>query len=227
MDDLSPLLTTTRRSPVHSAERFERGLAPRDRARLGRVRTPAQIQTFLDSIPYSAEPRYRSPLTAIRDRRAHCFDGAVLGAALLERIGHPPLVLNMFPNERDDEHVIAPFRRHGAWGAVAQSNMVGLRYREPIHRTLRELMISYFEQYFNVVSEKTLRSYTRPISLAQFDRYEWMTDDRTMERIADRLEELRRTPLLTRQMVAGLAGVDRLAFRAGMLGSVKKGLYQV
>jgi hypothetical protein len=212
---------------VHSAEQFERGLSPRDRARLGRITTPAQVQTFLDSIPYSAEARYRSPLTAIRDRKAHCFDGAVLAAALLQRIGHPPLVLNMFPNERDDEHLIAPFQRHGAWGAVAQSNMVGLRYREPIHRTLRELMISYFEQYFNVVSEKTLRTYTRPITLAQFDRQDWTTDDRTMDLIADRLEELSRIPLLTRQMIAGLAEVDRLAFRAGMLGSVKKGLYQV
>ena len=215
----------TGKKSVDECATFESLLTGRERSRIDRISSPHGIQELLDSLAYSTDACYRSPLRSIRDGRAHCYDGAVLGAALLRRIGYPPLILNMFANGRDDEHLIAPFLRRGAWGAVAQSNVVGLRYREPIHRSIRELIISYFEQYFNTASEKTLRKYTRPINLAQFDRQHWMSDDRAMDLIADRLEQLRRVPILSRGMIAGLARVDPLSYRAGMLGSVKKGLF--
>ena len=102
--------------------------------------TPAAIQAFLDTLAYSAEDRYRCPLSVLRDRTAHCFDGAVFAAAALRRIGHPPLVVNMFPEpNRYDEHLLAVFKQDGHWGAVGQSNMTGLRLREPVYRSLREL----------------------------------------------------------------------------------------
>jgi hypothetical protein len=150
----------------------------------------------------------------------------VLGAALLYRIKYPPLIVNMFPNSRDDEHLIAVYRRFGAWGAVAQSNFVGLRFREPIHKTLRELLLSYFEQYYNVAREKTLREFTRPLNLESFDRHRWMTEVHTMDLIADRLERMRRYPLLTRPMIRALSAVDDLTYQAGLQGSVADGLYQ-
>ncbi len=212
---------------MRDGDTFEALLTGKERSNLGRITSPHGVQEYLDSLRYSTDACYRSPLRSIRDGRAHCYDGAVLAAALLRRIGYRPLILNMFANGRDDEHLVAPFQRRGAWGAVAQSNVVGLRYREPIHRTIRELIISYFEQYFNTESEKTLRTYTRPLILTQFDRHHWMTDDRTMDLIAARLERLRRIPIITRGMAAGLAPVDPLSYRAGMLGSVKKGLFYV
>ncbi len=203
------------------------GLPPKGRQRLRRLTTPSHIQAFLDELTYSADDWYRSPTRAIIDRKAHCYDGAVLGAALLGRIGHPPMIINMFSNGRDDEHLVAPFFHRGGWGAVGKSNFVGLRYREPIHRSLRELMISYFEQYYNVVGEKTLRSYTRPLRISTRHFGSWCSDDNAMDRIADRLNTMRRYPLLSRSMVRGLAKVDPRSLEAGLQGSIPEGLFKV
>src|SRR4030043_1295949 len=123
-----------------------------------KLAVPEKIQFFLDSIPYSTDPIYRSPRSVIRDRRAHCFDGAVFAAAALSELGFPPVIIEL-KAVRDDDHMLALFRRKGYWGAIGKSNCAGLRYREPIYRTLRELALSYFEFYFNIKSEKTLRGY--------------------------------------------------------------------
>src|SRR3990172_7915290 len=139
-----------------------------------RLDSPAKIQVFLDNMPYSAEERYRCPRSVLQDRVAHCYDGALFAAAALRRLGHAPLIIDMLAHN-DDDHLLALFKRGGHWGAVAKSNFAGLRYREPIYRTLRELVLSYFEQYYNVEGEKTLRGYTLPLNLKPFDRFHWMT----------------------------------------------------
>jgi len=117
------------------------------------------------------------PAPGSSERRAHCFDGAVFAAAALRKLGFPPLVLELVPNERDDDHLIALYKRDGLWGAVAKSNFVGLRFREPVFRNLRELVLSYFEQFFNVAGEKTLRAYTLPLDLTRFDALGWTIQD--------------------------------------------------
>jgi len=190
--------------------------------------SPSAIQSFLDSIPYSAESIYRCPRRAIEDQRAHCFDGALLGAAALRRLGHPPLILEMLsqPN-RDDSHILALFQEDGHWGAVAKSNFVGLRFREPIHRTLRELALSYFEDYFNDAREKTLRGYTRPLNLTRFDRLHWETRDEPLDAIADRLDAIGRVKVLTPKQVRRLSPLDERSYEAGMLGLDRTGLYKV
>src|SRR5262245_16665044 len=175
---------------------------------LSRLETPSRIQAYLDRLLYSAEERYRCPRSVMRDRMAHCFDGAVFAAAALRRLGHPPLVLDMLPNERDDDHVLALFRRKGCWGAVAKWNYVGLRFREPVYRTLRELVMSYFEHYHNVLKEKTLRGYTKPLNLAAFDRLGWMVRDEPMDLIARRLDQLQQIRVITPQAAASLSAVD-------------------
>ena len=187
--------------------------------------SPAAIQAFLDTLAYSADPIYRCPRRVVLDRKAHCFDGAVFAAAALRRLGFPPLLVDMFA-ERDDDHLVSVFRIDGHWGAVAQSNYVGLRFREPIHRTLRELMLSYFEGYYNVDREKTLRSYTRPLSLKAFDRRSWTIRDEAMEDIAARLDQLRRIPLLTPCMAERLSPMDPRSYEAGLLGCIPEGLYK-
>ena len=213
-------------SAMISLRTFLGALSPDERKLVRSLSSPVKIQNFLDTLAYSTESTYRAPLTVLRDRIAHCYDGAVFAAAALAWNDHPPLIVNLFPNSRDDEHLVAIFRRHGCWGAVGQSNFVGLRYREPIHRTVRELMISYFEQYYNVAGEKTLRSYTKQLDLQRFDRSRWMTDAKAMDIIADHLESMPKVRLLTPAMARTLAKVDPLSYAAGLQGSVADGLFK-
>ena len=131
-------------------------MSPSERQLLSGLESPAAIQAFLNTIPYSEDHFYRCPLRVLRERKGHCFDGALFAAMALRRIGYPPLILELIPNERDDDHILALFKQDGCWGAVAQSNFTGLRYREPVYRSLRELVMSYFEDFFNSVGEKTL-----------------------------------------------------------------------
>ena len=204
---------------------FDRALNKYERYSLAQLTTPNKIQAFIDELAYNTEVTYRCPLRVLRERIAHCFDGALFAAAALRRLGHPPLILYMISNDRDDDHLLALFKRDGRWGAVAKSNFVGLRFREPVYRTLRELVMSYFEQYYNVEREKTLRSSTVPLTLKGFDQFGWMQKDEPLSRVARRLDEIRRFPVLTRRMIARLSMVDERSYRAGMVGVNKAGLY--
>ncbi len=199
--------------------------AAEERAALAPLVSPTAIQAFLDSIPYSADPFYRCPRRVLADLKAHCFDGAVFAAACLRRLDHEPLLLDMGA-VRDDDHVIALFRRAGRWGAVAKSNVTGLRFREPIHRTLRELVMTYFEAYFNEEGEKTLRSYSIPVRLAPLDGLDWEQRDAAMERIAERLDHVRHVRVLTPAEERALSPLDRRSYEAGMLGLDRAGLYR-
>jgi hypothetical protein len=192
---------------------------------LDRLTEPSRIQRFLDRLSYSADPIYRCPRSVLRDRKAHCFDGALFAAAALRRLGHPPLLVDMRA-VRDDDHIIAIFRRGEYIGAVAQSNYVGLRYREPLYRTLRELVLSYFEDFFNVDREKTLRSYSKPLDLSRFDALSWETGDEGLGEIASSLDTVRHFPLLSKRQVESLSKLDERSYRAGMLGINRAGLYK-
>lgn len=189
--------------------------------------SPIKIQAFLDSIPYSAEDRNRCPLNVLGDRQAHCLDGALFAAAALSRLGDPPLLVDMFPDPgMDDDHVLAIFRRHGRLGAIAKSNFVGLRYREPVYRSLRELVMSYFDDFFNVNGVKSLRYYTRPLKLTAFDQLDWEVSDAGADAIERRLLQLHRIPLIPPEAVASLAPTDALSYKAGMLNVNYAGLYR-
>jgi hypothetical protein len=208
-------------------EAFDRQLSAEERAIVSGLTRPAGIQAFLDSIPYSTDDFYRCPLRVLQDRTAHCFDGAMFAAMALRRIGYPPLILDLLSNGRDDEHLLALYKDDGCWGAVAKSNFVGLRFREPVYRSIRELVMSYFEQYYNLEREKTLRGYTGPLNLKSFDRLNWVTVDETMELIAQRTEEIRRILLIDPEMEKRLSPVDERSFQAGLTGSDPKGIYKI
>jgi hypothetical protein len=205
---------------------FEQSLSRTEHRTIARLSAPNKIQNFLDEIGYSIAETNRCPLYVLRERVANCFDGAVFAAALLSRLGYPPLILDMLPNGRDDDHVLALYKRDTHWGAVAKSNFAGLRFREPIYRTVRELVMSYFEQYYNVDREKTLRAYTRPLNLQVFDKYQWMTCNETMRKIEERLSKMRSVRLLTRHMMNNLSLVDERSCQSGLLGANKAGLYK-
>ena len=193
---------------------------PAERAVFRRLSSPEKIQRYLDDLQYDKEPRgprCRSPRMVMRDRTAHCMSGALMGAAALHMLGHAPLLLDL-EAVRDDDHVLAIFRQRGHWGAVAKSNYSGLRFREPVYRTLRELAMSYFEHYYNLRREKTLRNYSRPVNLRRFDRISWMTSAEDVWAIPEYLTTIRHTPLLRPSLVRTLAPVDRRLFSAGLVG---------
>jgi len=135
------------------------GLTDRERRALARLSPPWKIQKYLDGLVYDGKGEgCRSPRRVLREKRVQCMDGALFAAAALRVQGYPPLILDL-EAVQDDDHVLAVFREKGGWGAIARSNYSGLRYREPIFPTLRALVLSYVESYFNLRREKTLRRY--------------------------------------------------------------------
>src|SRR5437762_11682401 len=125
-------------------------------------------------MPYHLTGTAWSPRKVLREKTAHCLEGAIFAAAALRVLGFPPLILDL-EAEQDTDHVVAVFKVRRHWGAVAKSNFAGCRYRDPVYRTLRELAMSYFNIYFNLRGERTLRRYSRPVNLARFDHLHWMT----------------------------------------------------
>jgi hypothetical protein len=195
----------------------------RERRILKKLKTPASIQKFLDDdIGYNLEPHgdtCLSPRLVLRQGVAHCMEGALLAAAALRMLGHPALLVDL-EAVRDSDHVLAVYRANGHWGALAKSDYSGLRSREPVYRTIRELAMSYFEHYYNPAGEKTLRTYSRPVNLARFDRMGWMTAERDVWEIPNHLCDIAHTRILTPSMERGLAKMDCRLFKAGRLGGV-------
>jgi hypothetical protein len=194
-----------------------RSFTPAELRKLRSLKTPYGIQRFIDDMPYHLATSAWSPQRVLRERTAHCLEGAIFGAAALRAIGHRPLIVDL-ESEHDTDHVIAVYRERGHWGAVAKSNYAGLEYREPIHRTLRELTLSYFLLYFNLRRERTLRTFSLPVDLARFDRRGWMTSEKDVWYIPEYLLEISHTPLLTPGTAKRLHRVERRTYEAGLVG---------
>lgn len=206
---------------------FDEKLTADERALIDGMDAPFRIQAFLDEIAYPAGEENRSPVDVLRLRQAHCLDGGLFAAAALRRIGYPPLILDMQPEPgRDDDHVLALYREFGCWGAVAKSNYSGLRYREPVYRTIRELVLSYFDNFFNIKGEKTLRFYTEPVDLEMFDDKNWMTDASGVDGVEAYLKSVDVVRLITPEQANFLSPVDGRSFKAGTLGLNMDGAYK-
>ncbi len=192
-----------------------------------RFKKPVDVQAFLDATPYSPEDRNRCPVNVVKDRLAHCLDGGLFGALGLRYLGYPPVIVDLQSDEGlDDDHVLAVYRLNDLWGAVAKSNFNGLRLREPVFRTLRELAMSYFEDYFNVNGVKSLRYYTVPLDLTRLDNYNWMSEDSGADVIEKILKHRGKTSLVPRDAISNFNKVDELSYQAGMLGVNHSGLYK-
>ena len=194
------------------------GLSRREAAFLKRLQPPWRIQEFLDACDYDVKGSgCRSPRRVLRERRVQCMDGALFAAAALRVQGYPPLIVDL-EAVQDDDHVLAVFRRRGLWGAVARSNYSGLRYREPLHATIRGLVLSYFEWYHNLRREKTLRRFSRPVDLSRFDARGWMTAEDDLWDIPRYLVGVRHERVMPPAAVRALGTVDRRVFAAGLVG---------
>ena len=188
--------TRTLRRP----RREDLGLVRSEFAALQRLTTPAKIQAFLNALPANHEVGGETILSVrevLRQRRAHCIEGAFVAACALWVHGEAPLVLHMDCDASDYPHVVALFRRGGHWGALSKTNGAVLRFRDPVYRSLRELSLSYFHEYANRRGDKTLRSYSGAFDLRRLDPADWVTAAGACNAAHDRLERLRHYPLLS------------------------------
>ena len=197
------------------------GFTPAELRKLRRLKDPHGIQRFLDAMPYHLADTFWSPRRVLRENTAHCFEGAIFAAAALRANGYPPLICDL-EAEHDTDHVIAIYRVGRHWGAIAKSNFTGCRYREPVYRSLRELALSYFNIYFNMRRERSLRTFSAPVNLARFDALEWMTTEKPILFIVNYLFDIHHYKLLQPGMAARLHRVDERTFRAECLGRAEK-----
>jgi hypothetical protein len=202
---------------------FEVAWTKRELGVLAKMRTPAAVQDYLDKLPYRCEDGHLSARAALRDGRAHCFDGSLLAAAALRRHGFTPFLVDLCA-VRDDDHMICAYQHRGRWGAVAKSNFPGLRLREPIFRNVRELVVSYFEFYFNMKGEKSLRSFSRPLRLPDPRRLDWECDDAVGDLLVERLGETRHYDIVGVAQERTLRRVDRRLFESQLVGVNLKGV---
>ncbi len=192
------------------ARREDLGLSKAEFAVLRRLDTPRKIQHFLFELKQNFEPdgdTCRPVRTILRERNAHCIEGAMLAACALWVHGEPPLVMDMRA-VRDFDHVVALYRRNGCWGAISKTNGPGLRGRDPVYRSLRELAMSYVHEYCNKRGHKTLREYSVACDLRRFDPGIWVSGEKDAWKIAEALEDIRHFKLMGARQVKSLARRD-------------------
>jgi hypothetical protein len=184
------------------------------------LKTPYKIQHFLNTIPYHHGNTAWSPRLVLTHKTAHCLEGAIFAAAALRVNGYEPLLFDL-EAVQDVDHVLAIFKAAGHWGAIGKSNYAGLRYREPVYRSLRELAMSYFDDYYNLRGERTLRGFSRPLNLRRFDTMNWMTTDEALWEIPEALVTTPHTALITSKQARALNRLDRRKFDSGLVGHLK------
>jgi hypothetical protein len=189
---------------------------------LKRLDSPEKIQNFLNKLPYHLASTVYSPRKVLREKTAHCFEGALFAAAALRVHGHEPLIMDLESDETDTDHVIALYRQNGAWGAIATSNYPGCRGRPAIYKNFRELALSYFNDYFSPRRRLTLRKFSNPVNLKRFDKQNWMTSEKSLWFIEEYLFEIPHKDLVSKAMVRSLPKIDERAFLAGTYGKLKK-----
>ena len=175
------------------------GFNSRELSVLEKLNTPAKIQDFLEyKLAYNLEKHGEtccSPRLVLKHKKAHCMEGALLAAAALRIHNYPPLILDL-KGVDDDDHVLAVYKIKNSWGAIAQSKFSGLRFREAVYSSIRELVMSYFEHYFDYSGRKNLRKFSMPINLARFDRKNWMTSEKPQDYIADYIDSVKHEKII-------------------------------
>ncbi len=212
-----------KRLPESRSERKKRdmfGLSAGEVRTLRALKTPARIQQFIDELAYQYADTAGSPRKVLRERKGHCMEGALVATAALRVQGNPPLLMDLEAVD-DDDHVIALYRERGLWGGIAKSNFAGLRFRSPVYRTLRELALSYFEHYYNLRGERTLRAYSVPVNLARLDDQHWMSAEDDVWCVPELLIAAKHYTIVPDKVARALPRLDRRSFEAGMHGRVE------
>lgn len=193
---------------------------PTERRLLTKLNSPEKIQDYLDGLPINFETRgetYMSPRQVMRLATAHCMEGALFAAAALEFHGQKPLLMDLSVELPDTDHVVALFKRGGYWGSISKTNHAVLRYREPVYKTLRELALSFFHEYFTHGGRKSLREYSAPFSLVQFNKDGWQTSEDDLFDIVNALDASRHYKLINSAQVRKLRKASKIEIAAGKL----------
>ena len=189
-----------------------------------KLNTPAKVQDFLNGLEFNFEENgetLKSPILTLRARKAHCIEGAILGAYILSLHGFQPLVLHLEATKSDFDHIIAPFKIGGLWGALSKTNHAVLRYREPVYKNIRELVMSYFHEYFLDNGVKTLRRYSKPLNLNVFEKG-WESEDGNLWGIDEELDKIKHYDILPKSHIKKLRKADKIEIKAGKIIEFKK-----
>ena len=198
------------------------GLTQGEENILRKLSTPIKIQDFLDKIPLNYEKNgdtHMSPRKVLKEKKAHCIEGALLAATALWLAGEPPLIMNLSSRfgRGDVDHVIALYKRGGYWGAISKTNHSTIRFRDPIYRTPRELALSYFHEWFvNETGEKVLECYSKPLDMRKFGT-DWITTEKDLWNIADALSERKHYFLVPKGNWRYVRKADSMELKAGKL----------
>ena len=198
------------------------GLTEKEIKFLKKLNTPSKIQDYLNSLPVNFETRgetLMSPRKVIREKKAHCLEGALLAALALKINGQKPLLLDLKTSDRkrDNDHVVALFRKNGHWGAISKTNHAVLRYREPVYKNIRELAMSYFHEYFTDNGKKTLESYSLPFDLSKSKVRDWAISEKNLWPISKELNRVKHFKILDKRTKKGLRLADRIEIKAGKI----------
>jgi len=197
------------------------GLSEEEYAILKQLNSPIKIQDFLNTLTINFEEQgdtCMSPRMVLKTRKAHCIEGALLATTALRINGFLPLIVDLEATKDDYDHVLCVFKKNSFWGAITKTNHAVLRYREPIYKNIRELVMSFFHEYFiNSNGKKTLRSYSKPVNLEIFDKYNWMTSEENIWFIPEYLTKIKHFGILNRSQIRNLRKADLIEIKAGSL----------
>lgn len=187
---------------------------------LKKLNTPIKIQDFLDKMPINFEKdgeTYMSPRRALRENKAHCFEGALIAALALWVNGKEPLLLDLKAIPSDIDHVVTLYKKNGYWGAISKTNHAVLRFRDPVYKSVRELAMSYFHEYFvNETGKKTLRSFAGPINLKKYG-VDWVTSEENLDTLVEKIDFQKHTPLFPKENLKYIRKADKMEVKAGKL----------
>ena len=184
------------------------------------LNTPKKIQDYLGKLQINFNYRkdtFMSPRRVLNTGKCHCIEGATLAYLALKINGYAPLLVHLKTTKHDYEHVIAVFKKNGKWGAITKTNHAVLRYREPVYNSIRELVMSFFHEYFLNSGKKTLRSYSAPVNLSRFNEKNWAIDEKDLWYIDTYLDKVKHYNILNKKQIAELRKADKVEIMAGKL----------
>jgi len=206
-------------------------LSPAERRVFERLNTPQKIQDLLDHFPanilHSREHTMRSPRRVLRDKTAHCLEGAMLAATALAYHGRPPLLLDLESTDDDYDHIVALFSTQGRsasggkekklWGAISKTNYPVLRWRDAVYKNERELAMSYFHEYFLDDGSKTLRRYSKAFNLQKFNPAKWVVAEGDVDWVAEALGRAPHYPIAPAKALKNLRRASKIEIKATAL----------
>ena len=199
----------------------------REIALIKKLNTPAKAQDFLNGLKFNFEKRgetLKSPLLTLRGGNAHCFEGALLGAYILSLRGFTPYLMHLKTIKGDYDHIVAPFKVGGFWGALSKTNHAVLRYREPIYRNIHELALSYFHEYFLDNGKKTLRQYSMLLDLNKLKK-NWIMSEDNLWWLDEKLDKIKHYNIAPKAYIKKLRKADKVEIKAGKIVEYKNKLY--